>query len=143
MRTITLKFEGFCFKLLDTFVSAEAKPFEWKGKSDCRKDIIKGLMNEGIHIKEGNIIVYIFSLWGEKEFNNIEVFKRYERTEYFTKEQLEIAKKGITVPNKVIRICLECKNTGEQDKEFTYLRDGVWSCHNCLCKHTEIKEVIE
>lgn len=45
--------------------------------------------------------------------------------------------------NEVIRICLECKHTGEQDKEFTYLGEGVWSCHSCQCKYTEVKEVIE
>ena len=45
--------------------------------------------------------------------------------------------------NKVIRICLHCKYNGEQDANFTYLGDGVWSCNQCGCKYTEVKEVVD
>jgi ribosomal protein L37AE/L43A len=45
--------------------------------------------------------------------------------------------------NKVMRICLRCKNVGEQNKEFSYLGDGIWSCNKCQCKYTEIESVVE
>jgi len=45
--------------------------------------------------------------------------------------------------NTVIRTCNRCKAEYEQDSEFTYLRDGVWACNNCLSKYTHISEVID
>lgn len=44
---------------------------------------------------------------------------------------------------KVIRKCNRCGMTDREDINFTYLGDGVWSCHNCQCKYTHIEEVIE
>jgi len=45
--------------------------------------------------------------------------------------------------NTVIRTCNRCKAEYEQDSGFTYLRDGVWACDNCLSKYTHISEIID
>ncbi len=43
--------------------------------------------------------------------------------------------------NIVIRRCETCKFT-EDDKTFTYLKNGVWSCPNCGSMWTYVYEVI-
>jgi ribosomal protein L37AE/L43A len=43
--------------------------------------------------------------------------------------------------NKVVRKCNQCGSTDEFCQNFTYLGDGVWTCHNCSCKYTHIASV--
>ena len=45
--------------------------------------------------------------------------------------------------NIVIRKCSKCGHQGDQDKEFTYLRNGVWSCDECNSKWTDVSEVVD
>jgi len=44
--------------------------------------------------------------------------------------------------NIVIRQCSN-GHYGEQESNFSYLGDGVWSCHACCSKYTSVKEIID
>jgi len=39
--------------------------------------------------------------------------------------------------------CKNCGHIGNQDTDFSYLGDQVWSCNYCLCKYTDISSVRE
>lgn len=45
--------------------------------------------------------------------------------------------------NIIIRECRVCGYFGDDRETFMYLGDGVWSCPNCISKHTRIKEILE
>ena len=39
--------------------------------------------------------------------------------------------------------CKKCGHIGNQDTDFCYLGDGVWSCNKCYCKYTDVACVRE
>lgn len=49
----------------------------------------------------------------------------------------------VRVKNIIYRICVKCNIPWNQDIGFIYLGDGVFQCHMCGCKFTEIHTVID